>query len=235
VPLGTSCVRLSCHRLRGVMSDSYDKGLHSNQPSHDFQTGSQAWEGAMAAERMRWQQAQWDRQQQEQRDDQRRQDDNRRAADARSAEEQRWAEEQRRSQQGFHTTAPSPQSYATQSSAFFPNYRPGTGHQQVGKSSGVNGFKLAALAGIIIMSAIGLHHVMSPTAISSGPAIVDHPAQLNLRNCPAPNCAIIAQLNKGDQVFVAKSYDNGWNAVTVQSGNSASLKGFVNGEFLRGR
>jgi hypothetical protein len=46
------------------MSDSYDKGLHSNQPSHNFQTGTQAWEGAMAAERMRREQPEWNRQQQ---------------------------------------------------------------------------------------------------------------------------------------------------------------------------
>jgi uncharacterized protein YgiM (DUF1202 family) len=85
-----------------------------------------------------------------------------------------------------------------------------------------------AVAGFII---VGNYH----GSITSGPAVIDHPAQLNLRNCPAANCAIITQLNKGDEVFVTKSYDNGWKAVTVRSGDSASFKGFVNGDFLRGK
>ena len=50
------------------MSD-YEKGLYSNQPKSNFQSGSQEWAGAQAAEMMRARQAEWDRQAQQQRDD----------------------------------------------------------------------------------------------------------------------------------------------------------------------
>lgn len=74
---------------------------------------------------------------------------------------------------------------------------------------------------------------MTSTTVSSGPAVVDHPAQLNLRDCPAANCGIITQLNQGDEVFVTKSYDNGWKAVTIHYNDGTTTTGFVNGDFLR--
>jgi len=64
-------------------------------------------------------------------------------------------------------------------------------------------------------------------------AIVDNAPQLNLRDCPAANCGIVTKLNKGDTVTITKSYDNGWKAVTVRYDDGTSVKGFVNGDFLR--
>jgi hypothetical protein len=43
--------------------DDYDHGLHSKQPSANFQYGSQQWEGALAAEHSRARQARWEQQQ----------------------------------------------------------------------------------------------------------------------------------------------------------------------------
>jgi hypothetical protein len=43
------------------MSD-YENGFYSNQPTSNFQSGSQEWQGADAAERIRARQAEWDQQ-----------------------------------------------------------------------------------------------------------------------------------------------------------------------------
>jgi type IV secretory pathway TraG/TraD family ATPase VirD4 len=92
----------------------------------------------------------------------------------------------------------------------------------------------AVVLGVIILVVIAALNIPSSSAsITSGPAVVDHPAQLNLRNCPAANCGIVTTLNKGDPVTVTKSYDNGWKAVTVRYDDGTSAKGFVNGDFLR--
>ena len=89
----------------------------------------------------------------------------------------------------------------------------------------------AGLAGVAILIAVVVF--TRPGPLTSGPAVVDHPAQLNLRNCPAANCGIVTKLNKGDSVTVTKSYDNGWKAVTVRYDDGTSATGFVNGDFLR--
>jgi len=91
----------------------------------------------------------------------------------------------------------------------------------------------AVVLGVIVLVVIAARHIpSSPASIASGPAVVDHPAQLNLRDCPAANCGIVATLNKGDPVTVTKSYDNGWKAVSVRYKNGTTVEGFVNGEFL---
>ena len=94
----------------------------------------------------------------------------------------------------------------------------------------------AVVVGVIVLVVIAARHIpSSPASITSGPAVVDHPAQLNLRNCPAANCGIVATLNKGDPVTVTKSYDNGWKAVTVRYDDGTTVNGFVNGEYLSPR
>jgi type IV secretory pathway TraG/TraD family ATPase VirD4 len=94
----------------------------------------------------------------------------------------------------------------------------------------------AVVLGVIILVVIAALNIPpSPASITSGPAVVDHPAQLNLRNCPAANCGIITTLNKGDPVTVTKSYDNGWRAVTVRYNNGTTVNGFVNGDYLSRR
>jgi hypothetical protein len=89
----------------------------------------------------------------------------------------------------------------------------------------------AGLVGVAILIAVVLFARPGPT--TSGPAIVDNAPQLNLRDCPAANCGIVTKLNKGDTVTITKSYDNGWKAVTVRYDDGTSVKGFVNGDFLR--
>ena len=94
----------------------------------------------------------------------------------------------------------------------------------------------AVVLGVIVLVVIAALNIPSSTAsITSGPAVVDHPAQLNLRNCPAANCGIVATLNKGDPVTVTKSYDNGWKAITVRYDDGTTVNGFVNGDYLSRR
>lgn len=94
----------------------------------------------------------------------------------------------------------------------------------------------AVVLGVIALVAIAALNIpSSPASITSGVAVVDYQDQLNMRNCPAPSCAPITKLNRGDEVTVTKSYDNGWKAVTVRYTNGTSAKGFVKGDFLRRR
>jgi type IV secretory pathway TraG/TraD family ATPase VirD4 len=94
----------------------------------------------------------------------------------------------------------------------------------------------AIVFGVIVLVVIAALNIRSsPASITSGPAVVDHPAQLNLRNCPAANCGIVTTLNKGDPVTVTKSYDNGWKAITVRYDNGTTVEGFVNGDYLSRR
>ena len=96
----------------------------------------------------------------------------------------------------------------------------------------------AVVLGVIAVVAItALNIRSSPASIISGPAVVDNAPQLNLRTCPAAtaNCGIITKLNRGDEVTVTKSYDNGWKAVTVRNDDGTTVKGFVNGDFLSRR
>jgi len=80
-----------------------------------------------------------------------------------------------------------------------------------------------------------LNESSSTASITSGVAVVDNAPQVNLRNCAAANCGIVATLNKGNEVTVTQSYDNGWKAVTIRYTNGTSAGGFVNGDFLRPR
>ena len=91
----------------------------------------------------------------------------------------------------------------------------------------------AVVVGVIVLVVIAARHIpSSPASITSGSAVVDNAPKLNLRNCAAANCGIVATLNKGDPVTVTKSYDNGWKAVTVRYKNCTTVEGVVNGEFL---
>ena len=96
---------------------------------------------------------------------------------------------------------------------------------------GIGGVVVLGVMILVVIAALNIPS--SPASITIGPAVVDHPAQLNLRNCPAANCGVITTLNKGDPVTVTKSYDTGWKAVTVRYADGTTVKGFVNGDFLR--
>lgn len=98
---------------------------------------------------------------------------------------------------------------------------------------GIGGAVVLSVIFLVIMAAQNIFS--SPESITSGVAVVDNAPQLYLRNCPAANCAAITKLNRGIEVTVTNSYDNGWKAVTVRSTDGTSVKGFVNGDFLRRR
>jgi type IV secretory pathway TraG/TraD family ATPase VirD4 len=94
----------------------------------------------------------------------------------------------------------------------------------------------AVVLGVIVLVVIAARHIpSSPASITSGSAVVDNAPKLNLRNCAAANCGVVATLNKGDPVTVTKSYDNGWKAVTVRYDDGTTVNGFVNGDFLSRR
>lgn len=94
----------------------------------------------------------------------------------------------------------------------------------------------AVVLGVIVLAVIAALNIRSsPASITSGLAVVDNAPKLNLRNCAAANCGIVATLNKGDPVTVTKSYDNGWKAVTVRYDDGTTVNGFVNGEYLSRR
>ena len=94
----------------------------------------------------------------------------------------------------------------------------------------------AVVVGVIVLVVIAARHIpSSPASITSGSAVVDNAPKLNLRNCAAANCGVVATLNKGDPVTVTKSYDNGWKAVTVRYDDGTTVNGFVNGEYLSRR
>jgi type IV secretory pathway TraG/TraD family ATPase VirD4 len=91
----------------------------------------------------------------------------------------------------------------------------------------------AIVLGIIALVVVLVINISSaPASITSGVAVVANAPQVNLRSCPAANCRVITKLDKGDEVTVTKSYDNGWKAVTVEYTNGTSDRGFVNGDFL---
>jgi type IV secretory pathway TraG/TraD family ATPase VirD4 len=80
----------------------------------------------------------------------------------------------------------------------------------------------AVVVGLIISFVFIWNLSASSRSIAFGVAVVDNAPQLNLRNCPAANCGVIATLDKGNEVLVTKSYDNGWKAVTVTYTNGTS-------------
>ena len=101
------------------------------------------------------------------------------------------------------------------------------------KLPAIGGAVVWGVISIVVIAALNIRS--SPASITSGPAVVDHPAQLYLRNCPAANCGRVTTLNKGDPVTVTKSYDNGWKAVTVRHVDGTTVNGFVNGDYLSRR
>lgn len=102
-----------------------------------------------------------------------------------------------------------------------------------------NSKKLALGAGVVAVPVAAVYFsVFAQKAIvTSGPAIVAHTLQLNVRNCPKPPpaCRKIAILNEGDGVFVTEAFDNGWNAVTIRQNDGSVIRGYVNGSYLSSR